>query len=74
MKRIEAKSLLKAKVPIQEISTQVRITKRTAKQEASKKERIWPQKILNQSQKMSIRNTIYNHPFDTPQDLVHLRQ
>jgi len=74
LKRVAAKTLIKAKTPIQKILKLTRLSKRTVerlrKKGSKRKKGSGREETLNKSQKMSIRNKIKHNPFLTPADLV----
>ena len=74
LKRVAAKTPIKAKIPIQKIPKLTRLSKRTVerlrKKGSKRKKGSGREETLNKSQKMSIRNKIEHNLFLTPADLV----
>ena len=74
MKRIKAKTLLKAKVPIQKISKATRLSMKTVerlqKRRSQRKKGSGRKPTLSRSEKISIRNLILHNPFYTAEDIV----
>jgi len=74
MKRVKAKTLLKAKVPIQKIPKATRLSMKTVerlqKRRSQRKKGSGRKPILRRSQKISIRNLILHNPFYTAEDII----
>ena len=73
---VKAKSLLKAKTPIQKIQKETRLNLKTVQRlqnrRSQRKKGSGRKNILSRNTKISIRNLIYKNPFLTPANIVDM--